>query len=40
MPASFQPEVSITGFEAVAEQVSSGNGIDGTVNYIYSVKSR
>ncbi len=39
MPASFQPEVSITGFEAVAEQVSSGNGTDGTVNYIYSVKA-
>ena len=36
MPASFQPEVSITGFEAVAEQVSSGNGTD--VNFQTSLK--
>lgn len=39
MPVSFKPEVSITGFETVAEQVSSGNGTDGTVNYIYSSKA-
>ena len=39
MPASFKPEVTIQGCEAVITQVSSENATDGTVNYVYSIKA-
>lgn len=39
MPASFKPEVTISGCEAVITQLSSENAADGTVNYVYSIKA-
>lgn len=39
MPASFKPEVTISGCEAAITQVSSENTTNGTVNYIYSIKA-